>query len=531
MSRGLRTCVRIAWRRSRLYWTLWVITLASMMPATATQYDKLFPPGSDPAPVLNALAANPAMRALLGPAFDLSTKGGFVFWRVGGFTAVMAAMMAGFGIIRATRAEEETGRLELVRSGPVAARDPLTAAIIVALGGCLATGTLTTALTGLVGLPWPGAAAAGAAITLTGALFVGVAAVTAQVLEGAGAAKAWSVGIILGGMYLARGVIDAADAPAALRWLVPLEWGMLVRPFAGERWWVLGLLAAVTGILIAVAFALEAARDHGAGLRVSRPGPDAAPAGLSSAWGLATRLQRMPVTGWAVALITCALLFGSVGTRIEDLGAGSPAALETVRRMGGTDQIVTAFYVAMLSILVAVIAVMAASTLNRLRTEESAGRAEVMLSTATDRTSYALSHLVWALLPPAAVLVASGAVLPLAGVLAGSPGATVGEVTRGAAGLLPGLLLVVGIAMLVIGWRPNLMPVVWTLLGWSLFTMWFAALFDLPQWLLKLQPWGRLAFVPRDPMAWTPFVIETLVALALLWAGLAGYRRRGIVGH
>ena len=90
------------------------------------------------------------------------------------------------------------------------------------------------------------------------------------------------------------------------------------------------------------------------------------------------------------------------------------------------------------------------------------------------------------------------------------------------------MLLVVGLAMALLGWLPRLTGLVWALLGWTLFATWVAVLFDLPAWLLRLQPWGHLRLLPRDAWSWTPFTVELLVALALLALGLAGYRRRNI---
>ncbi len=45
-----------------------------------------------------------------------------------------------------------------------------------------------------------------------------------------------------------------------------------------------------------------------------------------------------------------------------------------------------------------------------------------------------------------------------------------------------------------------------------------------------MQPWGYLPHLPRDPMGWTAFLVELMLAMALVVVGLVGYRRRGIPG-
>jgi ABC-2 type transport system permease protein len=57
------------------------------------------------------------------------------------------------------------------------------------------------------------------------------------------------------------------------------------------------------------------------------------------------------------------------------------------------------------------------------------------------------------------------------------------------------------------------------------------ALFNPPDWLLKLQPWGWLPHLPSDPMRWGAFSIELALGLAMLVLGLVGYRRRDIAGR
>jgi ABC-2 type transport system permease protein len=56
--------------------------------------------------------------------------------------------------------------------------------------------------------------------------------------------------------------------------IAPLGWARMVRPFAGERWWLLAVPAGVTLILASVAVALSERRDIAAGLRQDHLKPD-----------------------------------------------------------------------------------------------------------------------------------------------------------------------------------------------------------------------------------------------------------------
>ena len=97
-----------------------------------------------------------------------------------------------------------------------------------------------------------------------------IAAVAAQLTESARAANGLAVAV-LGAAFALRAIGDAG--PHWLSWLSPLGWGQSLRAFAGERWWVLLLLAALAVASTATAVRLKAGRDLGAGHRPAAPRP------------------------------------------------------------------------------------------------------------------------------------------------------------------------------------------------------------------------------------------------------------------
>lgn len=529
---GLGTCLRIAWRRSRLFWVLWILILWSFLPATVVKYHELIPDGPAGEATLAGLASNVTMRAMLGQPYDLSSAGGFSFWRVGEFTAVAAGMMAGLGIIRATRAEEEEGRVELVRSGAVGRHAPLTAGIVLSLLGCLALGLLTTAALLALSLPAAGSVAAGSSLALNGAMFVGVGAVFAQVFTTARSARSWTLGVVLGGLFVLRALVDAAGDNLWAQWLMPLDWSALARPFADERWWVYALPTLTTAALLALAYALEVGRDHGAGLVAPRPGRAHARPGLCNAWALALRLQAGGLGGWALGISLGVPLISSLSQSMDKFIGSNAQVEKMLHTMGGaTASLTDSFYQAMISILVALLGLMAVLVLQRLRVEEAAGRVEAMLATATSRTTFALSHLVLALVVPLLLLVATGPLLGLVDAATSGDAHVLWTLTKATLCMVPGLGLVLGFAMFLEGWAPRLFPLVWVVLGWSVLVSWIGALLDLPDWAVKLQPWAHLPHVPSEPVTWGWIVGESLIGLGLLVLGVVGYRRRDILGR
>jgi len=71
-------------------------------------------------------------------------------------------------------------------------------------------------------------------------------------------------------------------------------------------------------------------------------------------------------------------------------------------------------------------------------------------------------------------------------------------------------------------------PVTWGVVAAMWFATMFGEVFGLPDWLLGALPFSAVPYLPLEPMSWTPLVILSLVAGALLWTGLARFARRDI---
>ncbi|MDO5734858.1 MAG: hypothetical protein Q4P15_00120 [Propionibacteriaceae bacterium] len=535
---GFTTVFSFLFRRNWVFFLIWVAVLAILMPATISQYSTIIPDGPDGAVMLQGLALDPTMRAILGPPFDLTLPGGFTFWRVGAFTAVAAAMMSGLGIIRATRAEEEEGRIELIRAGAVGRHVPLAAGVALTLLWNFVLGILVVATMSAMTTPFAGALASGLAIALGGAVFTGVGAVMAQLFTSARTARYWTIGITLGGLYLLRAIVDGSQKPDEtnrlldfLQWANPLSWPALVRPYADERFWVLLLPLALTAVLLSLALLLESRRDHASGIRASSPGRVEAAPYLSGAWGLAWRLHRGAVIGWGVGMVIAAVGIGPLGIQMAELIKGNTAFAEIMTRMGGGAQtLVDAYTIAMLGLLTTFLALMSITMLGRLNSEETAGRAEVMLATSTRRSALAGSHLVIAAGTAVLLTLLTGGLLHMTASSDGSWSAFVDGLAAAGA-LLPGTVVLLGLMMLVLGWAPRALPLIWAIIGWSIFASWVGALLNFPDWLLRLHPWGHLPKLPTEDLVWTAITAETLLGLVLLGLGLVGYRRRDISGR
>lgn len=520
---GTGTLLRLALRRDRVRLPVWVAGISGLVFAQVASLKGLYPDGEGLAEAAALVEDNPAFIAMTGPARAVETLGGRTAWEILLFAAVVVALMNIFLVTRHTRAEEESGRAELLRATVVGRHAALTATLAAALVVDAAL-TLILAL-GLVafGLPLAGSAAMAIGLGLTGLVFAAVAAVTGQVTE-SGRAASGMAGAVLGGSYVLRAVGDVGTG--TLSWLSPLGWVQSVQPYAGERWWVLALPAGAAVALLGVARALEDRRDHGAGLVPTRPGPARAGAWAGSPVGLALRLQRGAIVAWSSGLLLTGVAYGAVADDVEDLASDTPA-FEDIIAQGGGD-IVSGFLATAALMLALIGAGGALQVVLRARSEELAGRAEPLLATATSRDAWLGAQLVTALVATLAILVAAGLGMGVAYALAVGEADQVPRLVGALLVQAPAVLVLVGVAAALFGAVPRATSAAWAALAVCLVVGLFGELLQLPAPLRGLSPFHHLPLVPVEPVTAAPLALLVALAVALAAVGLRGLRRRDL---
>lgn len=525
---GTRALVRLAVRRDRVMLPVWIaVFVATAMSSAAATID-LYPTVESVVQAAASLNSTPSLVALYGRVYDPASLGAVAMLKLGGTGALLVAVLAILVVVRHTRAEEDTGALELVGATVVGRYAPLTAALLVAVGANLLLGLLTTLGLIGVGLPTEGSFAFGLAWAGVGIAFAAVAAIAAQ-LTGSARSAIGVAATTLGGVYLLRAIGDTADqgGPRWLSWLSPIGWGQQFRPYAGNRWWVLLITVSFAVVAAAVAFALVARRDLGAGLLPDRPGPATAAAGLRSPLALAWRLHRGALLGWTAGFVVVGLVLGNVATSVGDL-LNSQQARDMIIRLGGKKGLTDAFLAAEMGMAGVIVSVYGVQAAMRLRAEETASRAEPLLAAGAGRIRWACSHIAIALAGTLVLLVGAGLGAGLAyGARIGEMGA-IGRVLGGALVQLPAAWVLTGIVVAAFGLAPRLLVAGWAALVGFLLLGELGPLFRLDQWAMDLSPFAHVPKLPGAELAVAPMIWLTAIAALLTAAGLAGFRRRDI---
>jgi ABC-2 type transport system permease protein len=276
-----------------------------------------------------------------------------------------------------------------------------------------------------------------------------------------------------------------------------------------------------------LAVALSVRRDLGSGLVAARPGRAEAPAGSRHPLGLALRLQRGAVVGWAAALVAAGLVYGSVADDVDAMLADNPELADYLARIGGAT-LADSYLATALRMLALIIAGFAVSSALRNRSEEAAGYAESMLATPVSRWWWAGSHLVVTVVGTLVLLVVCGFATGISYAVSLDDWSRVAPLTLAALATFPSVLVLAGVATLLFGWLPHATVAAWGALVLVAVVDIFGRVLDLPDWMLLLSPFEHAPAVPAESWDALPIVLLSLLACALFALGLVGFRRRDL---
>ncbi|CAN5478105.1 hypothetical protein BH09ACT7_BH09ACT7_22140 [soil metagenome] len=199
--------LRLNIRRDRIVAPLWILLLSVPLSTVYVgSVGSVYPGAADRANFAASIMASPAQRALYGNVYN-DSLGAVGIWKAGMFHLLIAVAVI-LTMIRHTRADEETGRTELVGSTAVGRFAGLTAALLLTSGATILTAAIGVAGLLTLDIPAAGSFAFGLALAGSGLVFTAVAAVTAQLSPSARFARGAAFGV-LAAVFTLRAVGDA----------------------------------------------------------------------------------------------------------------------------------------------------------------------------------------------------------------------------------------------------------------------------------------------------------------------------------
>jgi ABC-2 type transport system permease protein len=442
--------MKLYMRQNRIFTLIWLLVPGLWIAINTLSSLTLFPTQA----ALEEMAVtlvDPLTVAMHGPLLDISVAG-FVTWRTKVFAVLLCGIFSTVYMVRHTRLAEERGQRELLGANAIGSLAPLAATYgNMLLINC---GMTVLALLGMTatGLGFWGSLAHCLAIFASSCFIGSISGVAAQLFVGASAARGASLGCFAL-LFVLHVFLNMQGGFSPVAYLSPLEWPLLVRPFAGERFAVLLIPSVMTALFAGLSLLLMSRRDLGAGLFPHRKGHAYAKPGFRSLGSLAWRTQKGLFLSWLLFYAVFSFGLGYASYLMVGAVSSAEALAGLIERLGGVDRAFMSLMLYMFSMVIAVYPLMSAGILRR---EESA-KGEMILSLPIKRTRFAAGHLFY-------IFGGSGTIALVSGLCAGL-GAAIGTGEQGAllqlflevAEKLPAIWLMGGIAVFLYGALPRWM--------------------------------------------------------------------------
>lgn len=526
---GTWRLVRFSLRRDRVRLAIWVIGLAGVITTSAASLLDVYPTQAAIDSYVRLFGDNPALVVFAGPGFgfDDPNIGVVLVNETQLWGMIGVSLMSIFVFNRHTRAEEDSERLELIRSLAVGRHAPVAAATVVVSAANIVVSAVTGAAFVALDYPVAGSAALAGSYLAVGLTFIGLTAIAAQV-AGSGRGTLGMASAALLGAFVVRAIGDVG--PRWLTWCSPIGWAQAVRAFADEQWWTLALCASVAGALVSISFWLSTRRDLGAGLLARRPGRATASRQMTHPLGLSLRMARGLIAGWMVGLFVTGVVVGAIADDIDQMLADNPQMAEFFTQLEGASLIDT--YLSTSLMMLGLIAAGLSITLVLVaHADESNGRAAWMLAGPLSRTRWLMSHLVTSTIGTLAAIGASGLGVGIAYAWVADDASQVLRIFSHSLVTVPAALVLAAVAAAMFGLAPRVAMLAWLPLVLSALVIFLGEVLQFPAWVRWVSPFEHVPILTGQftgQRSGLPVAVLTAIALGCATLGWWGFIGRDV---
>lgn len=535
---GRQAATTIAWttaKRAARSGAVWGALFGVLAANEALSYDKNFPTAASREKFAHTIGSNGALTAIIGPARQVDTIGGFVAWRVFGLLIIVGAVWGLLTATRLLRREEDAGRWELLLAGHTTRRHATVQAIAGLAAGWAVLWALTAALTAVagtrpnVGFPVSASLFYATAATASAAMFLAIGTLASQLAPSRRQANGLAA-IAFAVFYLIRMVADSGTAPAWLRWASPLGWAENLHPLTGSQPLALVPIVLLIAASAGAAVILAGRRDLGTALLARRRPGHPSTRLLGSPARLVIWLERWAALSWIGGLAALALIFGVTARSAAAGNVGVSTITRQLGRLGAHPVGPAAAWIGYEFVFIAaLLAFAAAAQISALRGEEADGHLDNLLARHLDRSKWLAGRLGFSVVFVLACGLATG-VGGWIGIAARSGTVSFAAMMQAGLNVAVPALFILGLGTLLYGLAPRLAaPILYTVILWSFLVEIIGSSITSNRWLLDTALLTHLGPVPATGLHWTAIACLTGFAVIATLAGSAAFSRRDLV--
>ena len=517
---GVLRLSRFIVRQDRMRYVWWLFGIVAMTLIVPPAFQELYPTQQD----RDAMAItmdNPVMTAMFGPAdFANYTLGAMMSHQMLLMTAIAVAIMNILLMVRHTRTEEEDGRGELLRSLPIVQYAQLMASMLVLFFVNLVLAVLIGI--GLASFSYDsmdlwGSLIYGLSLAAVGVFFAAVTAFCAQLAESSRGALGLSFAVMIGSYLLL----------SVSKWIPPFGWLTQIQPYSDNNLLAVWMLLIASLLLFGLAVVLHGKRDIGSGLLPSRGGRAHASMLLRSPIGLAWRLQRTTFISWSIGMLVLGITYGSVLGDLEQFFNGNDMMASMII-VDKHSTLAAQFLPMLMAVLAFISTIPALLSIHKVVMEERKERVNHILGRSVSRQKLLISYVVLALITGFTMLSFSAFGLWLASTTSMEDPFTFKTIWLASIVHLPAVAVMIALSTLLIGLAQKATVFNWFYLVYGFFTLYLGGLFQLPDWMEKISPFGFVSKLPIEDMNWLNAGGLSAVAVVLIVVGVNRYANRDI---
>lgn len=530
--KGTGQLINIITRQNKFQILAWLVGIVIISISAASSYQTVYQNDYDKQAFALTMQ-NPAMMAMLGPGYEaeeyLVNVGTQFAHEMLLFTVIAAAIMNILLVASSTRTDEESGRIEVVRSLPIGRLSYLAACIIV----IAIVNFLLSLLTGLGiyflnidGITFESSLLYGAILGSGGFVFGAFTALFAQLSDTSRGTKAFALGLLIIA-YLLRAIGDVENEILAL--LSPLGWSVRTDVFIENHWWPIIISVIIIVILLMLTFYLNSTRDLDAGFLPTRKGKTHASTFIKTTLGLVYHLQNVKILAWGIGIFALSATFGAVMGDMEKYFANNEFVKMVLAQVGDfsiTDQFIS-MLMAIMSLISAIPVIM---TILKLNSEENHYRTENFYSRAVSRNRTLGNFTLLAMIESVLYLILIAVGLWLAAITMMENPFSLRTVIQSAAVYLPAIWIMIGITVFFLGYARKIINVIWIYYAFCYVVVYVGGMLNFPDWVMNLSAFEVIPKLPGEEMDVFPITLILVISFVFLLLGFIGYNKRDIVG-
>lgn len=470
---------------------------------------------------------NPAMMAMFGKGYGLDNYNYGAFYAhmmyvwLGLFNGIMAIMI----VSKHLRAEEEEGRYEMVRSFPVGRNANLLASMIVMVitfTAFVILKVISYSIVNVVSIDFAGTINFSIGLALFGLFFSVLTAAFAQVFQSNRSVMGFGFTALIGLYILFSIGILSSDL---LLWLSPFQWMVHSQALVNNVYWPLLILLGVSIGIGILALYLSSIRDLDAGLLKQKSKVHKTRKFVKRPLGFIILLSKSLIIWWLISLFVLGASYGSIFGDIESFVSGNDMLINLIPE--NDDYPLAVLFMGFIVTVMAIVSTIPALLIsNKISTEEQKGRMEIQFSHSISKLEIVISHLIVAIVTAVSALFVSALGLFVASYGVMEDPIPFSIMLGAHFAYLPAILFFLGFSIMMAGFLPRKMWIVWSYLGLSFFLTYMGQIIGVNETARKLSPFEFAPNIPVDDMNWVVQLIIMIIAIVLGYIGLRRYQKR-----